>query len=260
MVIGSKRAAERAARGLPEPPKCTGHKKDGSPCKKIPNRGATVCTSHGGAAPQVRKRAQERLQAAADVLMAALLKIAASAESEAVRLAAVKDALDRAGFGAAHMVKLAAMQPWDDFLTDLIDDDIFEDVPAGPRARRWHGQGQEAIGDIPFPDGRDDEDPVANSRTTYNNPRTIPGHVVRNYPEPTPEQEAAAARTAQRGAAVLSGRNAAKERSEYGEQQSEPMNDPTRPPRYVREAMESEDEDWQADEGGRRSGRATFGA
>ena len=89
-------------------------------------------------------------------------------------------------------------------------------------------------------------------------PRTITGHVVRSYPEPTPEQEAAAARTAQRGKAVLSDRNAAKERSEYGEQVSTPSNDPSRPPRYVREAMEADGDDWRSGEGG-GSRRAEMG-
>jgi hypothetical protein len=263
----SKRAAERAARGLPEPPKCKAHNRDGSPCKKSPTRGATVCRMHGAGAPAVKEAARNRLAMAADGLMQTLLKIAASAESEAVRLAAVKDALDRAGFGAAHMVKLAAMQPWEEFLGEIIDDDIFEGVPAGPRARRTQRAQRRitADRDIPFPGGgsqdEDDEDQEANSRTTYNNPRTIGGHVVRTYPEPTPEQEVAAARTAQRARTAMFGSaatNAYDERSEYGEPGSTPSTDPTRPPLYVRLAMEADGEDWRAGEGG-GSRRADMG-
>ena len=40
--------------------RCTGKTKRG-PCIKPPVRGATVCTSHGGSAPQVKAKAQERV-------------------------------------------------------------------------------------------------------------------------------------------------------------------------------------------------------
>jgi hypothetical protein len=267
MVLNSKNAAKREARGLPEPPLCKAHNRDGSPCKKSPSKGATVCRMHGAGAPQVKEAARNRLAMAADGLMQTLLKIAGSAESEAVRLAAVKDALDRAGFGAAQLVKLAVEDPWADLLADLIDDDIFEGVPAGPRARRpQRPQRRITAGhDIPFPgegsQDEDDEDQEANSRTTYNNPRTIGGHVVRSYPEPTPEQEAAAARTTQRARTAMFGSaatNAYDERSEYGEPGSTPSTDPTRPPLYVRLAMEADGEDWRAGEGG-GSRRADMG-
>lgn len=50
-------------------PACTGHK-DGAPCKNPPRRGGVVCGHHGGAAPQVRAKAAERVaeQAAAKQL------------------------------------------------------------------------------------------------------------------------------------------------------------------------------------------------
>lgn len=42
--------------------KCAGtHHTTGERCRKWPIRGATVCTSHGGAAPQVRAKAAERV-------------------------------------------------------------------------------------------------------------------------------------------------------------------------------------------------------
>ena len=40
---------------------CTGHKRTGERCTKAPIVGATVCWTHGGAAPQVRATAQRRL-------------------------------------------------------------------------------------------------------------------------------------------------------------------------------------------------------
>lgn len=43
-------------------PRCTGHSsRTGDPCKLWPVKGSTVCHKHGGAAPQVRKKATLRL-------------------------------------------------------------------------------------------------------------------------------------------------------------------------------------------------------
>ena len=41
--------------------RCSGHKKNGERCKLPPMNGGTVCGSHGGRAPQVRRRAAERV-------------------------------------------------------------------------------------------------------------------------------------------------------------------------------------------------------
>lgn len=42
-------------------PRCLGHKTNGEPCGKWPMKGARVCDSHGGRAPQVREAARVRL-------------------------------------------------------------------------------------------------------------------------------------------------------------------------------------------------------
>jgi hypothetical protein len=60
------------------------------------------------AAPQVIAKARERIALATDTMAAKLLGIATSAESEAVRLAAIKDALDRGGITAKQAVELSA--------------------------------------------------------------------------------------------------------------------------------------------------------
>lgn len=48
--------------------RCAGHNRQGGPCGAFPRRGAKVCKTHGGSAPQVKAAAERRreLQAAAD--------------------------------------------------------------------------------------------------------------------------------------------------------------------------------------------------
>jgi len=89
---------------------CSAQKTRGrGPCQAYAIRGATVCAAHGGRAPQVRAKARARLDAAADSVMAALIKIALDErEDTAHRLVAMRDLLDRAGYGAKQAVEIAA--------------------------------------------------------------------------------------------------------------------------------------------------------
>lgn len=77
---------------------CSARRKNGTPCKRPPVAGATVCRAHGGAAPQVKRKAQERLLEGVPKMLR-MLKQLASDETvpPAVRLAAIRDWLDRAG-------------------------------------------------------------------------------------------------------------------------------------------------------------------
>lgn len=77
--------------------RCAGHKKTGERCKNAAILGSTVCRFHGGAARHVKAAARARLENAADLMAKQLLGIALTAESEGVKLAAIKDSLDRAG-------------------------------------------------------------------------------------------------------------------------------------------------------------------
>jgi len=252
----SKRAVERAQRGLPEPPRCTAHKKDGTPCGRWPVKGATVCPKHGGAAPQVRKKAQERLFAAADVLMAQLLKIATSAESEAVRLTATKDALDRAGFGAAQLHKLTVTaSPWDELLESVMDDDVLvrvSDAEASALPARRGGGGLPQFPNFKDDDAYDYDAEAVRDEYDEPEPRVIPGEVVHERPTPTPKQAQAARRTTARGRERLFTNVADDEidRTEYADVAPSygAADDAATPPAYVREAMESEGKDWRTGE------------
>lgn len=91
--------------------RCVAHKKTGERCKNAAILGATVCRFHGGAAPHVKRAARARIENAADLMAKELLRIALSAESETVALAAVKDALDRGGLKAPSEVVLSQGEP-----------------------------------------------------------------------------------------------------------------------------------------------------
>jgi hypothetical protein len=113
--------------------RCTAHRKTGDRCKRAAIAGGRVCTHHGGSAPAVKAKARQRIEDAADRMAKQLLGIATGAESEAVRLAAIKDALDRAGLVAPKTVDVAiAPKPWEQ---------IFDDIVGGSRAEWRRRQG-----------------------------------------------------------------------------------------------------------------------
>jgi hypothetical protein len=91
--------------------RCVAHRKNGDQCKNAAIKGASVCRYHGGAAKHVKAAARARLDNAADLMAKQLLGIALTADSEAVMLAAVRDALDRAGLKAPSEVVLSQGEP-----------------------------------------------------------------------------------------------------------------------------------------------------
>lgn len=115
---------------------CSARRSNGDPCKRPPIKGARVCATHGGSAPAVKRAAQVRLLMAADRLMAGLLKIAEDkSEPTPVRLAAIRDALDRAGLNAKQEFEVdVKLSRWDaavDAVTvveRIIDAEVIEDA------------------------------------------------------------------------------------------------------------------------------------
>lgn len=82
--------------------RCTGHGKHSKkPCGNTAILGGTVCRMHGGAAPQVQLKAQERLNAMEIPALIRLDELMHQKEFPSVAIAAVKDALDRIR-GKAH--------------------------------------------------------------------------------------------------------------------------------------------------------------
>ena len=91
---------------------------------KQPIRGSRVCTSHGANAKQVRAAAEERLLAAQDDLMAALLHIALDKKVHVRdRLVAIRDALNRADLNKGKLHIQVHTSVFDDLINS---DDVFE--------------------------------------------------------------------------------------------------------------------------------------
>lgn len=99
-------------------------KRTGDPCNNPPVAGATVCRMHGGSAPQVRAAARVRLEMAADRAARELLRMAMDDPevADSVKLAALRDALDRAGLSAktAVSVEVGPSKAYEEILTDAM--------------------------------------------------------------------------------------------------------------------------------------------
>ncbi len=104
---------------MTEKRQCRGHNRAGDPCRMAPIRGATVCRVHGGSAPQVKRKAEERLAEMVEPALTQLHRLMESAETESVKLAAVKDILDRAGYKPKERVQMEVN--WLDELRARID-------------------------------------------------------------------------------------------------------------------------------------------
>lgn len=86
---GSAQAATRR--------RCKARTRAGKQCGNAPIEGGTVCRMHGGAAPQVKKRAAMRLLELIDPAITTLAREMATATRSSDRQRAANSILDRAG-------------------------------------------------------------------------------------------------------------------------------------------------------------------
>jgi hypothetical protein len=125
---------------MSEPGKCAAHSsRTGDPCRKWPISGSNVCSTHGGSAPQVKRRAEERLRelqfpavsSIADAIVAdthqldrrgGIIKLG---PDHAVRLRAALAVLDRTGLGPSSSanVTVTASQHLADLIAELDGND-----------------------------------------------------------------------------------------------------------------------------------------
>src|SRR6476469_1797267 len=86
--------------------RCTARISDGSrPCERWAINGSTVCATHGGQAPQVKKSAKERLAELVDPELKGLHKALKSNELPTI-VRARQIVLDRCGFHPSQAIEL----------------------------------------------------------------------------------------------------------------------------------------------------------
>jgi hypothetical protein len=85
--------------------RCSAHNRRGNPCGRWAITGDTVCPTHGGSIGHVREHAQQRLMAMVHPALDALRKLIDEADSDSVRISAIRDILDRTGLKPALQVQ-----------------------------------------------------------------------------------------------------------------------------------------------------------
>lgn len=87
--------------------RCNGTLQSGKRCRREAIEGSVVCEIHGGLAPQVRRRAAERVLLSGDQAIQVIKSfISDPTEPPGVRLKAAQDLADRAGLAAAQVHKI----------------------------------------------------------------------------------------------------------------------------------------------------------
>lgn len=87
--------------------KCKGHSsRTRKPCQKAPIKGGTVCRTHGGAAPQVKAAAQERLKAMQPLALSTMEALMRREEYPTVQFQASKAVIDWTEGKAAELVNV----------------------------------------------------------------------------------------------------------------------------------------------------------
>jgi hypothetical protein len=126
--MAGRRRSHSEARWALLPPtviRCNATRPNGSRCKREAEDGAVVCDQHGGAAPQVRRRAAERLIMTADRAAENLVRMMEDREVPfGVRAKIAQDLLDRAGVSATqvHQIIPSTEDPVMRFFKGIFDD------------------------------------------------------------------------------------------------------------------------------------------
>lgn len=124
------RARRRELGLLPEKAKCIARKRDGTPCGQSPLTGSVVCRMHGGSAPQVLRKAQERIVMAQDDAASLLVKwMNDDAVPWAVRVKAAEGLLNRGGNAPGQRLEVSLdPAPWvgliEGIVSEVSDDGI----------------------------------------------------------------------------------------------------------------------------------------
>lgn len=115
---------------LPPRAYCTARKRDGTPCRQAPLAGSVVCRMHGGSAPQVLRKSQERIVMAQDDAASNLVHWMQDPEVPfSERRKCAEALLNRGGNAPGQHLQISmAPAPWELLLqgTDEIDGIVAE--------------------------------------------------------------------------------------------------------------------------------------
>jgi len=84
---------------------CAAHRTNGDPCRLHAVTGARVCQVHGGRAPQVKAKAEDRIRDLVDPSLNRIARTIGDDANPALALAAARDILDRAGYKATEKIQ-----------------------------------------------------------------------------------------------------------------------------------------------------------
>lgn len=155
-VPSHRRTERRGIAGVPGSKnperRCTATvRSTGERCKRAAIKGGTVCTSHGGKAPQVQKKARERLAELVDPFIGELRRIVLESDADdSVKLRGIVALLDRTGYGPGAKIEVGVTK-WDALLEEAahagqIDRSLGE--PDQPRALPSTGGGDHTWEDV----------------------------------------------------------------------------------------------------------------
>lgn len=113
------RDGEEATPRVRTGPQCSARRTNGLPCKNAPMKGSVVCARHGGLAPQVKKKAKERLMELVHPAISELYRILHNPETDdAVKVRAATAILDRTGFRPGMVLQVEPGDKWADLLDE----------------------------------------------------------------------------------------------------------------------------------------------
>jgi hypothetical protein len=85
--------------------RCTAHNRQGGVCGHWATPGQRVCFLHGSKSPQAVANAEERLKALVHPAITGLQELINNADSDSVRLSAIRDLLDRTGYKPSEKIE-----------------------------------------------------------------------------------------------------------------------------------------------------------
>lgn len=103
--------------------RCGARTRKGTPCSKFAIPGGSVCPTHGGRSPDVRRKARERLLDLVHPAVAELSRIVqAPGTTDSDKLKAIQMILDRTGHHTRQTVEIE-VKPWESLLSGIVVED-----------------------------------------------------------------------------------------------------------------------------------------